>query len=100
MVRARRLATLAGAVLALALICSSASLAGSRTTAPGKNVLVYFVINDKDCDWIVRAFDEVIAGSHRVPGAIWSLGKTLIGHATRSRGRPKALAPQDTSANS
>jgi len=48
MVRARRLATLAGAVLALALLCSSASLAGSRTTAPGKNVLVYFVINDKE----------------------------------------------------
>ena len=48
-------------------------------------LLPAFVINDKDCDWIVRAFDEVIAGSHRVPGAIWSLGKTLIGHATRSR---------------
>ena len=48
MVRARRLGTLAGAVLALALISSSASLAGSRTTAPGKNVLVYFVINDKE----------------------------------------------------
>src|SRR6266699_963247 len=48
-------------------------------------LLPAFVIDDKDCDWIVRAFDEVIAGSHRVPGAIWSLGKTLIGHATRSR---------------
>jgi len=47
MVRARRLATLAGAVLALALLCSSASLAGSRTTQPGKTVLVYFVINDE-----------------------------------------------------
>ena len=41
-------------------------------------LLPAFVINDKDCDWIVRAFDEVIAGSHRVPGAVWSLGKTLI----------------------
>src|SRR6187200_914378 len=59
-------------------------------------LLPAFVINDKDCDWIVRAFDEVIAGSHRVPGAIWSLGKTLIGHATKSRSRPKALASQDT----
>ena len=46
-------------------------------------LLPAFVINDKDCDWIVRAFDEVIAGSHRVPGAIWSLGKTLIGHSMR-----------------
>jgi ornithine--oxo-acid transaminase len=33
----------------------------------------------------VRGFDQAIAGSHRVPGAIWSLGKTLIGHATRAR---------------
>jgi ornithine--oxo-acid transaminase len=63
-------------------------------------LLPAFVINDKDCDWIVRAFDEVIAGSHRVPGAVWSLGKTLIGHATKSRSRPKVLASQDTSANS
>jgi hypothetical protein len=37
----------AGAAFALALLCSSASLAGSRTTQPGKNVLVYFVINDQ-----------------------------------------------------
>ena len=52
-------------------------------------------ITDKDCDWIVRAFDEVIAGSHRVPGAVWSLGKTLIGHATRTRKpqRTPALTP-------
>ncbi len=41
------------------------------------------VITSADCDWIVRAFDEVIAASHRVPGAVWSLGKTLVGHALR-----------------
>src|SRR5262249_23117003 len=29
-----------------------------------------FVITDADCDWIVSAFDTVIAESHRVPGAI------------------------------
>jgi hypothetical protein len=46
-VRARRLAALAGAVLALALLCSSPSFAASTTTAPGKNVLVYFVIDDQ-----------------------------------------------------
>ena len=61
-------------------------------------LLPAFVINDKDCEWIVRAFDEVIAGSHRVPGAIWSLGKTLIGHAAKSHSRPKALAAQGTTA--
>jgi ornithine--oxo-acid transaminase len=43
-----------------------------------------FVISDADCDWILEAFDSVIADSHRVPGAIWSLGKTLAGHAMRA----------------
>ena len=43
------------------------------------------VINDEDCDWIVDAFDTVIAGSHRVPGAVWSLGKTLVSHAAKAR---------------
>jgi ornithine--oxo-acid transaminase len=43
-----------------------------------------FVISDADCDWILDAFDSVIADSHRVPGAIWSLGKTLAGHAMRA----------------
>jgi ornithine--oxo-acid transaminase len=60
-------------------------------------LLPAFTITDNDCDWIVRAFDEVIAGSHRVPGAIWSLGKTLIGHAARGRGRPLSMG-QDTPA--
>jgi ornithine--oxo-acid transaminase len=48
-------------------------------------LLPAYVISDSDCDWIVRSFDDVIAGSHRVPGAVWSLGKTLISHAVRSR---------------
>ncbi len=39
-------------------------------------------INDEDCDWIVRAFDDVIADSHKA-GAVWSLGKTLVEHAMR-----------------
>ena len=41
------------------------------------------IIDDEDCDWIVRAFDEVIADSHRA-GAVWSLGKTLVEHAMRA----------------
>jgi len=41
------------------------------------------VISEADCDWILSAFDSVVAESHRVPGAIWSLGKTLAGHAMR-----------------
>lgn len=43
------------------------------------------VISDEDCQWIERAFDAVIADAHRVPGAIWSLGKTLADHAIRAR---------------
>ena len=59
-------------------------------------LLPAYLITEQDCDWIVRAFDDVIAGSHRVPGAIWSLGKTLIGHAARGRSRAHALAAQDS----
>ena len=43
------------------------------------------IITDEDCDWIVKAFDAVIADAHRVPGAVWSLGKTLVEHAVRAR---------------
>src|SRR5246127_1155688 len=40
-------------------------------------------ITEEDCGWIERAFDSVIASSHKVPGAIWSLGKTLVDNAVR-----------------
>jgi ornithine--oxo-acid transaminase len=43
------------------------------------------VITDEDCDLIERSFDDVIAATHRVPGAIWSLGKTLAGNAMQAR---------------
>lgn len=42
-------------------------------------------ITAEDCDWIERSFDAVIADAHRVPGAAWSLGKTLAGHALKSK---------------
>ncbi len=42
------------------------------------------ILTDEDCAWIEQAFAEVIAGSHQVPGAAWSLGKTLVGHAMRA----------------
>jgi ornithine--oxo-acid transaminase len=48
-------------------------------------LLPALIITDEDCAWIERAFDSVIAGSHRVPGAVWSLGKTLVDHALRAR---------------
>ncbi len=40
-------------------------------------------ITEQDCSWIETAFDSVIAASHKVPGAIWSLGKTLVDNAVR-----------------
>ena len=40
-------------------------------------------IDDDDCKWIQSSFDKVIAGAHKVPGAIWSLGKTLVDNAVR-----------------
>ena len=42
-------------------------------------------ITDTDCDWIESAFDDVIADSHKVPGSVWTLGKTLAGHAMKAR---------------
>lgn len=41
------------------------------------------VISEEDCNWIEKSFDDVIAASHKVPGAIWSLGKTLVDNAVR-----------------
>ncbi|MGP9810152.1 aminobacteriohopanetriol synthase HpnO [Rhodopseudomonas sp. NSM] len=40
-------------------------------------------ITEDDCKWIERGFDDTIAASHKVPGAIWSLGKTLVDNAVR-----------------
>ena len=48
-------------------------------------LLPSLVLTDADCDWIERAFDSVIADSHRVPGAVWSLGKTLAEQAMKAR---------------
>jgi ornithine--oxo-acid transaminase len=47
-------------------------------------LLPALVISEQDCDWIERSFNEVIADSHRVPGAIWSFGMTLAKHARRA----------------
>lgn len=43
------------------------------------------IISESDCGWIERSFDAVIADAHRVPGAVWSLGKTLVDNAMRAR---------------
>ena len=48
-------------------------------------LLPALVITEEDCDWIERSFNEVIADSHRVPGAIWSFGRTLAAQARKAR---------------
>jgi ornithine--oxo-acid transaminase len=42
-------------------------------------------ISDSDCEWIEQSFEAVISDAHRVPGAIWTLGRTLVDNAVRSR---------------
>jgi ornithine--oxo-acid transaminase len=54
---------------------------GSHTV----KLLPPLVISEADCEWTVRSFEAVISDAHRVPGAIWSLGKTLVDNALRSR---------------
>jgi ornithine--oxo-acid transaminase len=44
------------------------------------------VITESDCELIEKSFDAVIADAHRVPGAVWSLGKTLVENAMRKAG--------------
>lgn len=46
-------------------------------------LLPSLTVTDEDCKWIESAFDTTIAASHQVPGAIWSLGKTLVDNAVR-----------------
>jgi ornithine--oxo-acid transaminase len=46
-------------------------------------LLPALTISDEDCNWIASAFDTVIEDSHRVPGAAWSLGRTLMDNAVR-----------------
>jgi ornithine--oxo-acid transaminase len=48
-------------------------------------LLPSLLISDADCDWIERGFEAAVVDSHRVPGAAWSLGKSLAGHAMKAR---------------
>jgi ornithine--oxo-acid transaminase len=47
-------------------------------------LLPALVISDADCDWVINAFNSVIRDSENVPGAMWSLGKTLVGNALQA----------------
>ena len=60
-------------------ILSQVSGHGSHTI----KLLPSLTITGEDCKWIETAFESTIAASHQVPGAIWSLGKTLVDNAVR-----------------
>jgi ornithine--oxo-acid transaminase len=60
----------------------------SQVAGHGCNVVKFLpplVISEEDRRWIRTACDEVIADTHKVPGSIWELGKTLAGHAIKAR---------------
>jgi ornithine--oxo-acid transaminase len=60
----------------------------SQVAGHGMNTVKFLpplVVNDQDKDWILGALDQVIADCHKVPGAIWDLGKTLTGHALKAK---------------
>jgi len=47
-------------------------------------LLPSLVINQDDVDYLVRAFDQVMAACHRFPGPVWEVGKRLAGAQLRS----------------
>ncbi|MFY9642665.1 MAG: aspartate aminotransferase family protein [Rhodomicrobium sp.] len=47
-------------------------------------LLPALTLTDEDCTWIEDSFEAAIAASHKVPGAVWSLGKSLAEHAVRA----------------
>jgi acetylornithine/succinyldiaminopimelate/putrescine aminotransferase len=40
-----------------------------------------FVVTREDIDWFVRAFDEVLASTHKFPGPFWEVAMSLAKNA-------------------
>ena len=60
----------------------------SQVAGDGMNVIKLLpplTISEADRTWIRDGFDAAIADSHRVPGAVWDLGRTLAGHSLKAR---------------
>jgi ornithine--oxo-acid transaminase len=51
---------------------------------PVIKLLPPLVLSDTDAEWIETAFADVVGESHAL-GAVWDLGRTLAGHALKSR---------------
>lgn len=52
---------------------------------PVVKFLPSLVMDADDRSWLLGALEDVISDAHRVPGAIWDLGRTLAGHALRAK---------------
>ncbi len=60
----------------------------SQVAGHGQHVVKFIpplTINQDDRSWIVGAVEDVIAEAHRVPGAVWDLGKSLARQAVRAK---------------
>lgn len=60
----------------------------SQVAGYGMNVIKLIpplTLTQDDRKWIREGFDQVVADSHRVPGAIWDLGRTLASHSLKGR---------------
>jgi ornithine--oxo-acid transaminase len=60
----------------------------SQVAGYGMNVIKLIpplTLNQEDRAWIRDGFESVVADSHRVPGAIWDLGRTLASHSLKGR---------------
>ncbi|MGR9099845.1 MAG: aspartate aminotransferase family protein [Gammaproteobacteria bacterium] len=60
----------------------------SQVAGHGMNVVKLLPplnLTEKDRNWIVNSFDDVIADCHQVPGSIWDLGKNLASHAIKGK---------------
>jgi ornithine--oxo-acid transaminase len=60
----------------------------SQVAGFGMNVIKLIpplTLTQDDRAWIRRGFEQVVADSHRVPGAVWDLGRTLASHSLKAR---------------
>ncbi len=58
----------------------------SQVAGPEGHVVKFLpplVIDDDDAQWILRAVEDVVADAHRIPGAVWDLGRKLATQAVK-----------------